>query len=148
MNRKHKIFVEVLAKGESGREAIKQAGYKARGASADSAASRLLKNDEVKAYYDEVMEEVNELRKDAAIMSIKERMVYLSRAVTTPLDKVGMDSDLCTEFTDARIKKVDPLRALDLLNKMDGAYAPEKHEVVTMSIGDLIDDIHEGREEA
>jgi len=83
--------------------------------------SRLLTNANVKAYIESLQ---NELRKNA-VMDIKERQLLLSRMaygvekeeVATAIDENG---EVKTIFVPLKAK--DRRDAIDMLNKMDGAY--------------------------
>lgn len=136
-------FAEHVVAGMPAGRAYEKAGYKAKGASADSAGSKLLRNDKVAEYLAELRAEA----KKGAILTAQERMEWLSRAVTTPLNEIDEQNDLCVEYTmsddGVKVKKPDQIRAIDLLNKMDGAYAPEQHEHSFRGIGDIIDAIQE-----
>lgn len=134
MNSRQRIFAENYVKGMSASQAYCDAGYSAKGKAAESAAQRLLRNVLVSAY----ITEMQEAAKDAAIATVRDRLVFLSLSLITPLSEIDETNPLCVEMTvdtigeevvRKKIKKVDPLRAADLLNKMTGAYTPQKVEV-------------------
>ena len=96
-------------------------------------ASRLLKNAKVQEY----LSELNKKAESPLILTKQQRMIWLSRVVNTPIGKVDEKSDLCqshsvteSEFgTTVKITMPNKLSAIAELNKMDGAYEPEKIEV-------------------
>lgn len=107
---KQEIFVASLVKGNSQRQAYIEAypnAAKWKEESVDNRASKLLKSAEVLPRYQELLKKAE----DEAIMSAVERKRWLTGVVKGE------------QFT-----TTDKLKALDLLNKMDGQYI-EKHEV-------------------
>ena len=129
LSTQQKRFADGVLSGLPAGRAYEQAGYTQTGAGADSAASALIRNHKVSEY----IESIKSKTESKLIMSITERKEWLTRGITTPLSDVDESSDLCVESISsevmAKIKKVDPLRAMDILNKMDGAYAAEKVDV-------------------
>ena len=104
-----------------------------------SEACKLLKKPKVQEY----LRELNGKAESDAVLSRVKRMVYLSRVVTTAPGRVDEDSDLCQEMVagefGTKCRMPDKLRAIQELNKMDGAYAPEEVKVVTeLSFGSLL----------
>lgn len=114
---KQEKFVQSLLKGMSQREAYKNS-YDAsnmKNETIDRRASELFKNGKVKARY----EELNKRAEDKAIMSAIERKKWLTKVI-------NCDVKVKQEY-DNEIKEYDPymsdrLKALDMLNKMDGVY--------------------------
>lgn len=107
---KQEIFVASLVKGNSQRQAYIEAypnAAKWKEESVDNRASKLLKSAEVLPRYQELLKKAE----DEAIMSAVERKRWLTGVVKGE------------QFT-----TTDKLKAMDLLNKMDGQYI-EKHEV-------------------
>jgi exonuclease VII large subunit len=93
--------------------------------------------DEINAKLRQSMEQEAEKRKDK-IMSFIERQEYLTKIVTckTDLKKVGNNYFQILELEDGRkevITLADKLKALAELNKMDGSYAPNRHELTAES---------------
>ncbi|QQL44837.1 hypothetical protein [Sulfuriroseicoccus oceanibius] len=96
------------------------------------------------------LEALNAQADSDAVMTLHERKKWLTRAILTPLAELGDDSDLVTEMTTettngetqrCRVKKVDPLRAMAELNRIDGAYAPTQiHQRTEHAIGALDDE--------
>lgn len=120
-----------LSKPDAYRKAFMKSEMKQETAS--KAASRLSKNVEICRY----MDELNAGLDKKTIMSKQERMEWLSRVVRTPIGEVTPLSDLCQEHTitegedysSVKTKMPSKLAAIAELNKMDGAYEPEKVEV-------------------
>lgn len=99
MNRKQEIFCEEFVKSGNAAEAYKRAGYKASSAkSAANSASRLLEKDGICGRIAELRAKVT----DAKILDARQRRILLSEI--------------------AKAKGQDAVRALDVLNKMDGIY--------------------------
>lgn len=134
LTERQKAFARGVFEGLSQREAYKKA-YDCstkKDKTVDELASRLARNAKVKEYLEEMNKEVEK----SAVLTKKERMEWLSRVVRTPLSEVDTTSDLCQEYSvttgenssTERIKMPSKLGAIAELNKMDGAYAPEKVE--------------------
>ena len=135
LTEKQKAFARGVFEGLSQREAYKKA-YDCstkKDKTVDELASRLARNAKVKEYLEEMNKEVEK----SAVLSKKERMEWLSRVVTTPINAVDGESDLCQEYTETqgetfssmKYKMPSKIQAIQELNKMDGAYEPEKIEV-------------------
>lgn len=108
-NARQEKFVQGLIQGMSQRQAYYAAFKQSKRwkeATVDNKASKLFKQDEIRARYNELEEEAQ----DEAIMNRKARMVKLSNIA-------GDD-----EFPN------DQMKAIDLLNKMDNMYI-QKNEV-------------------
>lgn len=114
---KQEKFVQNLIKGMSQREAYKNS-YDAKNMkdeTIDTRACELFKNSKIKARYEELLKRLE----DKAIMSAEERMKWLSKVIKADI-KVEREYD-------NEIKEYDPymsdrLKAMDILNKMDGQY--------------------------
>lgn len=133
---KKKEFARLLVDGRLSKADAYRKAYKRKDMSneaASKAASRLSKDAEIVRMIDELNAQLNK----SAVLTKQERMEWLSRVVTTPLHEVDDDSDLCQEHSvttgenssTERIKMPSKIAAIAELNKMDGAYAPEKMEV-------------------
>lgn len=133
---KKKEFARLLVDGKLSKADAYRKAYKRKDMSneaASKAASRLSKDAEIVRMIDELNAQLNK----SAVLTKQERMEWLSRVVTTPLHEVDDDSDLCQEHSvttgenssTERIKMPSKLGAIAELNKMDGAYAPEKMKV-------------------
>lgn len=101
-NVKHEKFVQNLVNGMSQRQAYKDAFQVDYDNDAiDSNASTLFRQTKVRQRYNELIKELE----DIAIMSAKERMVYLTNLL--------LDNEIDTNAK---------LKAMDILNKMSGEY--------------------------
>lgn len=109
--------------------------------------SKLLKNPKVQAY----IAELNEKAESPLILTKQQRMIWLSQVVRTPLGKVDTDSDLCQEYyvttgensSTERIKMPSKLGAIAELNKMDGAYEPEKVEHTVLGVDAILSKLND-----
>lgn len=128
---KQKVFARLVFQGMNQREAYRQAYGRAEGSDAtcDANASRLLRNAKVKEY----LAALNGKAERAAVLSKQERMEWLTRVVTTPVGEVDERSDLCQEAVESdqgmKVKMPGKIEAIRELNRMDGAYEPERVEV-------------------
>ena len=133
LTEKQRAFARYCFSGMSQREAYRKAfpNKKLKDASCDVQASRLLKNVKVQEY----LEELRQQAQSDAVLTQRARMEWLSRVVTTPPNAVDGESDLCQEMTTSefgvKCRMPDKLRAVQELNKMDGAYTPEEVKVTT-----------------
>ncbi|MEG0334481.1 MAG: terminase small subunit [Akkermansia sp.] len=142
LTEKQKEFARLLVEGKLSKADAYRKAFNRKDLSGDSAskaASRLSKNDEVCRY----VGSLNAKLDTNAVLSKKERMEWLSRVVRTPLSKVDADSDLCQEVVPSelgdKIKVPSKIAAITELNKMDGAYEPERIEVKSeFSFGSLL----------
>ncbi len=122
LNAKQELFVQNLVKGMSQREAYKLAYNATYNPNAiDNKASKLFKTDKVQARYKELMSEV----KDEAIMTAIERRKWLTDVINGKvLEKVeitlseGQKELIGSKEADLNTK----MKAMDMLNKMDGEY--------------------------
>ena len=86
------------------------------------------------------MERYNELLsrlENKAIMSAQERMIWLTKVVNCDV-KVKQEFD--NEIREYEPYMSDRLKALDILNKMDGVYTQRLEVIETPSISDDIDE--------
>ena len=133
LTEKQRAFARYCYSGMSQREAYRKAfpNKKLKDASCDVQASRLLKNVKVQEY----LEELRQQAQSDAVLTKRARMEWLSRVVTTAPNAVDGESDLCQEMTTSefgvKCRMPDKLRAVQELNKMDGAYTPEEVKVTT-----------------
>lgn len=107
---KQEKFVQNIVKGMTQRTAYKKAYNvkKMKNEFIDSKASTLFKQVKVKQRYDELIQKAN----DKAVMSAKERMLWLSGVISGEIkDNDKKCADLSTK-----------IKALDTLNKMCGEY--------------------------
>ena len=120
-SRQIKFCEEYVKNGLNGTQAYMKA-YKncKKEETATASASRLLRNVKVLSY----IEELQEALKDKAIMSAKERMVWLSEVVND-IQKEGVkvktaDRDFIIGEGNADLNT--KLKAIDIMNKMTGEY--------------------------
>lgn len=144
LTEKQRAFARYCFSGMSQREAYRKAfpNKKLKDASCDVQASRLLKNVKVQEY----LEELRRQAQSDAVLTKRARMEWLSRVVTTAPNAVDGESDLCQEMTTSefgvKCRMPDKLRAVQELNKMDGAYTPEEVKVTTeWSFSSLLKDL-------
>ncbi len=118
---KQEVFVNALVKGSSQRQAYIEAypnAAKWKDESVDAKACYLLKTDKVQKRYQELLKKAE----DEAIMSAVERKRFLTGVIKGE-----------------KISTSDRLKALDLLNKMDGQYI-DKVELKKIETDWFIDD--------
>ena len=123
-----RLLVEVkMSKADAYRKAYKRKDLS--NDAANKAAYRLSKDDVVLRMIDELNKQLD----NSAVLTRQQRMEWLSRVVTTPIGNVDSASDLCQEVsmdeTGAKFKMPSKIAAIAELNKMDGAYTPQKMEV-------------------
>lgn len=122
--------------GKNGSKAYRETygkGKHLKDSSCAANASRLLKNAKVQEY----LSELNKKVESELILNKQQRMIWLSRVIQTPIGEVDEKSDLCQTFnviegemgTNVRVTMPNKLSAIAELNKMTGAYEPEKIEV-------------------
>ena len=117
---KQEIFVASLVKGNSQRQAYIEAypnAAKWKENAVDSQASKILKNPKVIQRYEELMKKAE----DESILTAVERKRWLTSVIKGE-----------------KITTADKLKALDLLNKMDGQYI-DKVEVKRIETDWFID---------
>lgn len=159
-------FAQAIFRGLSEHDAYLEAGYKASGDAVYVNASKLLRKAKVEARIQELQSKVE--RKN--ILSVQKRKEILSQIggsqlsdyiVLTPdgdqaiaYDKDSPNPRAVQEVTEQLVEKSDevtirkkklklhsPISAIQELNKMDGAYAPDK---LNVRIEDLDDEIGRG----
>lgn len=116
-----------LSKADAYRKAYKRKDMSNEAAS--KAASRLSKDAEIVRMIDELNAQLNK----SAVLTKQQRMEWLSRVVTTPIGEIDNTSELCQESciddSGMKFKMPSKIAAIAELNKMDGAYTPQKMEV-------------------
>lgn len=152
MNQRHELFCQAIFTGKSATEAYISAGYSTK--SAYSCGQRLLKSAEIRAR----IKELNDMALTDKVMSVserKERLSEIARARYSDFVTAGPDGSwidigpekvnsaaICevkskTEYDDngdkpsviISVKLHDPIRAINELNKMEGAHAPIETKV-------------------
>lgn len=114
---KQEKFIQNIISGMSQREAYKNS-YNAKNMAndtIDNKACKLFNSGKIRARYQELMKRLE----NKAIMTAEERMIWLTKVI-------NCDVKVKQEY-DNEIKEYDPyisdrLKALDMLNKMDGQY--------------------------
>lgn len=132
-------FAKLLAGGTCRGEALRAVNARAASWREETVVRRaesLAEEGDVKARVAELLTAAAE----KGILSKRERMVWLSRVITTPPAEVDEGSDLCQEVNETghgrRMKMVGKIEAMRELNRMDGAYEPERLEQVVAVFGD------------
>ena len=124
---KQEKFVQNIIKGMSQREAYKNS-YNAKNMkdeTIDNKASELFKKDEIRVRYDELIKKAD----DEAIMTARERMIWLSNVVKGNVTQTSYGSDGQEYKNEAYIS--DKLKAVDTLNKMTGEYTTKVEGTIT-----------------
>ena len=117
LNAKQEKFINNIVAGMSQRQAYKDAYNVNYDENAiDNNASKLFNKDEVQARYKELMGQLE----DKAIMSAKERMIWLTNVVKGNVKHISYGSEGQEYENEAYIS--DKLKAIDTLNKMSGEY--------------------------
>ena len=135
-------------------EAYIKAGYDVTPNVAKVKGCQLVTKDNVKAK----IAELRQPQTKAALRKKDDNLRYLAAVITTPLNEIGPDSPLCVEYTEEvigggsrgklkrgnapsgnettgetilrrRIKKPDPLRAIELYSKLLGHFEPDRVEL-------------------
>lgn len=122
---KREKFVQNLVQGMSQREAYKNS-YNAKNMTdktIDNNAYRLFKISEVKARYEELRGKIESVEETRAIMTALERREWLTKVINGEVPEEG------TAFNQGQVMKFnkqpslnDKMKAMDILNKMDGEY--------------------------
>lgn len=132
---KQEKFIQNIIKGMSQREAYKDA-YNAenmKDESIDCNACKLFNDAKIKQRYEELIEKMQ----DDAIMTAKERMIWLSDVVKGNITHTTYGENGEAYENEAYIS--DKLRAVDTLNKMDGQYITKVEAGITADINITID---------
>lgn len=141
LNVKQEKFIQNIINGMSQRQAYKDA-YNANYSdkSIDEKASTLFNSEKVQERYKELLKELE----DKAIMTAKERMIWLSKVIN---GEILEDMPLMTDVNEDKVNtikcptKIDTkLKALDTLNKMSGEYITKVEADVDFNIRVDIDD--------
>ncbi len=141
-------FKNNILKGMDGKAAYIAAGYKARGAAAEVNASKLLRNTKVKAAIEEAQKKAAYKAEVTAERILKEEMCLAYFDPGNLVDKNGKQLPLHKLPEDVRraivglevitqpkgklkfkYKFSDKGRSLDRLERIQGMFAPEKHEI-------------------
>ena len=122
---KREKFIQNLIQGMSQREAYKNS-FSAKNMSdktIDNNAYRLFKITEVRARYDELRGKIEDAQETRAIMDVLERKEWLTKIINGEVPEEGT---AVTQGQLLRFEKQpslsDKMKAMDILNKMDGEY--------------------------
>ena len=141
LNVKQEKFIQNIINGMSQRQAYKDA-YNANYSDKyiDEKASTLFNSEKVQKRYKELLKELE----DKAIMTAKERMIWLSKVIN---GEILEDMPLMTDVNEDKVNtikcptKIDTkLKALDTLNKMSGEYTTKVEPVGEFKIKVELDD--------
>lgn len=114
---KQEKFIQNIVNGMSQREAYKDAyNAKYKDKVIDVRACELFKSSKVQVRYNELIKQLE----DESIMSAKERMKWLSDVVNGKIKHTSYNSNGDAYENEAYIS--DKMKAIDILNKMDGQY--------------------------
>lgn len=135
LNVKQEKFIQNIINGMSQRQAYKDA-YNANYSdkSIDEKASTLFNSEKVQKRYKELLKELE----DKAIMTAKERMIWLSDVVRGNIKHTSYGGNGEAYENEAYIS--DKLKALDTLNKMSGEYTTKVEPVGEFQIKVELDD--------
>lgn len=142
LNIKQEKFIQNIINGMSQRQAYKDA-YNANYSdkSIDEKASTLFNSEKVQERYKELLKELE----DTAIMTAKERMIWLSKVIN---GEILEDMPLMTDVNEDKVNtikcptKIDTkLKALDTLNKMSGEYTTNIKGNITLSYEEAIKEV-------
>lgn len=135
---KQERFIQNIVSGMSQRQAYKDA-YNAENMAdetIDVRACELFNDSKVKVRYQELMKELE----DKAIMSAKERMIWLTEVVKglqTEKEAVFTDGDVVIKDVEANLST--KIKAVDTLNKMSGEYVTKvEADVKVNKLEDLL----------
>lgn len=158
LNVRQQRFCEFIAAGESQTDAYLKAGFKVDKSVARRNAARLLTNADIKSR----VAELREPQTKAALRKKEDNLQFLAEVIATPLSRIGPDSPLCVEYVEEyisgapegkrrrghasagkeiaspviirrRVKKLDPLRAIEIYSKMLGHFEPDRTEIAVPS---------------
>ena len=114
---KQEKFIQNIVNGMSQRDAYKDAyNAKYKDEVIDVRACELFKSSKVQVRYNELIKQLE----DESIMSAKERMKWLSDVVNGKIKHTSYNSNGDAYENEAYIS--DKMKAIDILNKMDGQY--------------------------
>lgn len=135
LNIKQEKFIQNIVKGMSQREAYKDAyNAKYKDEVIDVRACELFNSSKVQVRYKEIMDQLE----DKAIMSAKERMKWLTEVVKGIQTNTTYGENGQAYDNEAYIS--DKMKAIDLLNKMDGQYVQKVEADLDLNIRVELDD--------
>ena len=154
LNVRQDRFCENIVTGMSATEAYLKAGFKVPRADARKHAARLMTNDGIKAR----IAVLRQPQTQSALLKKDDNLRFLSDLIRTPLSEIGPDSPLCVEYIEEvigggnrgklkrgkspsgnettgetiirrRVKKSDPLRAIEIYSRLLGHFEPDRTEI-------------------
>jgi phage terminase small subunit len=137
-NARHEKFAQELVQGTSQRKAYRVAfpkSVKWKDETVDSKASVLAKNDKVLARVKELQEEIS----SKAIMTAQERLEFLSGIVKDiNQEKIVIETETGKKEFEVPANLDKKMKAIDLMNKMQGEYVTKIEGSVSVKLEDLI----------
>jgi phage terminase small subunit len=137
-NARHEIFAQELVQGTSQRKAYRVAfpkSVKWKDETVDSKASNLAKNDKVLARVKELQEEIS----SKAIMTAQERLEFLSGIVKDiNQEKIVIETETGKKEFEVPANLDKKMKAIDLMNKMQGEYVTKIEGSVSVKLEDLL----------
>lgn len=138
LNDRQRNFAQMVVNGMAAGRAYEAAGYSAKGGTADSCATKLLRNAQVEEYMGVLRQKVE----DASQLTLLETLQFLALAVRTPVGDIDEDSPLAqevtkdvlesqgeTNITRVKIKSVSKIEAIRLAVQIKGWNKPQQVEV-------------------
>ena len=137
-NSQRKFCEEYVNNGKNGTQAYLTA-YKSckKESTAKVNASRLLTNANVMDYVKELQEKL----KTKAIMTAEERMIWLSKVVKGDIKHICYDNNGNAYENEAYIS--DKMKAIDIMNKMDGEYTTNIKGNISLSYEEALKKVSE-----
>ena len=141
LNIKQEKFIQNIVNGMSQRQAYKNA-YSAKYSDKDidSKASNLFNSDKVQTRYKELLKKIE----DESIMSAKERRQWLTKVIKGDIKHTSYDSNGNAYENEAYIS--DKMKAMDILNKMDGDYTTNIKGNLSLTYEDALKKVSENDE--
>jgi hypothetical protein len=137
-NARHEKFAQELALGTTQRKAYRVAfpnSLKWKDETVDSKASALAKNDKVLARLKELQEETAK----ATILTAQERLEFLSGIVTDiNKEKIIVETENGEKIFEKPANLVEKMKAIDLMNKMQGEYVTKVEGSIGVKLEDLL----------
>lgn len=137
-NARHEKFAQELVQGTSQRKAYRVAFPKSvnwKDETVDSKASVLAKNDKVLARVKELQDEIS----SKAIMTAQERLEFLSGIVKDiNQEKIVIETETGKQEFEVPANLDKKMKAIDLMNKMQGDYVTKIEGSVSVKLEDLI----------
>lgn len=154
INVRQERFCEFVAAGESQTDAYIKAGFKADRTNARKHAAALMTKHDISAR----VAELRKPQTKAALRKKEDNLRFLASIIETPLSQIDPGSPLCAEYTEEiiaggccgklkrgksdrgnevveetvirrKIKKPDPLRAIEIYSRLLGHFEPDRTEI-------------------